>query len=322
MSQSSQPAPGLPSPSGAPDAASARETRIGVLSALGAYGSWGVFGLYFNLLSHVPSLEVVAARVVWAFIFLWLFFALRGRLGEITVALRQPRVLITLTASSILISLNWLTYVFAVTHGHATEASLGYFIVPMVNVAVGYVMFSERLSRLQMVAICLALAAILVQLVLLGTVPVVSLVLAVTFGLYGYLRKIVAVRANLGLLIEVMLLSPFALIYMLWLEAGGQGHMFSVDLSTTLLMISTGIATSLPLIWFSAAARRLRMASLGIMQYLNPSLQFLMAVFVLGEVLSMEKLVTFCLIWLSVALYSYDALQTARKARPAKAAAH
>lgn len=237
------------------------------------------------------------------------------RWGEVWQILRTPRLLTLLFITSVLISINWLTYIWAVTNGQATEASLGYFIVPLVNVAMGFVFLSERLSRLQMVAILLAVLAIGVQLVLLGTLPMVSLILAATFGVYGYLRKIVPVGANLGLLMELVLIAPFAIGYLVFAHGTGQGHLGTVDSLTTVLLLLTGFVTYLPLMWFSAAAQRLRMSTVGVMQYLNPTIQFLIAVFILGEVVSTGKLITFSLIWLSVLIYCYDALASRKQSR-------
>nr|WP_321444318.1 EamA family transporter RarD [uncultured Cohaesibacter sp.] len=295
------------------DDASQREARLGLLAAIGAYGSWGILTLFYSHLSHVPPLEVVSHRVAWSVLVLSLFFVWRRRWGEVWHIFRTPRILFILLATSILISVNWLTYIWAVSNGRATEASLGYFIVPLVNVAMGYLMLSERLSRWQGVAIMLAVLAIGLQFALLGTIPVVSLTLAASFGLYGYLRKIVPVGANIGLLIELILISPFAVGFLIYVNSMGEGHLFGYGTKTTLLLLLTGFVTYLPLMWFSAAAQRLRMSTIGVLQYMNPTIQFLVAVFLLGEVVSTSKLITFVLIWLSVLIYCYDVLTASRR---------
>ncbi len=292
-----------------------KDTQIGLFMALAAYGSWGIFPLYFSMLAHVPAVEVVAHRVTWSLVLMAVWFLIRKRWHEVWTVLRLPRVLGLLVITGLLVSSNWLTYVWAVVHARATEASLGYFIVPMVNVATGYLFLSERLSRLQIVAICLAVSAILLQMILLGTVPIISLFIALTFGAYGYLRKIVPVGPNLGLLVELIVITPIALCYILYLQANGQGHFELSEPVTMGLLIFSSVMTSLPLIWFSGAARRLNMTTIGIMQYLNPSIQFIIAVFVLKESITMSKLATFVLIWLSVAVYSYDALSKRRQKR-------
>ena len=290
-----------------------RSVHIGLLLALGAHGTWGIFPLYFSMLKHVPAVEVVAHRLVWSLALMSLWFLLRRRWREVWTVLKLPRVFGLLIGTGALVSCNWLTYVWAVVNGQATEASLGYFIVPLVNVATGYLLLSERLTRLQLVSIGLAVAAILLQMVLLGTVPIISLFIAFTFGAYGYLRKIVPVGPNLGLLVELIAIAPIAFCYIVYLQASGEGHFSLSDPMTMGLLIFSSVMTSLPLIWFSGAAKRLNMATVGIMQYINPSIQFLIAVFILKEVISMSKLATFCLIWLSVAVYSYDALSKSRR---------
>ena len=304
---------GLTVDEAAGEQASKREARIGFLAAIGAYGSWGLLALYYAHLSHVSPLEVVSHRVFWSLVVLGLFFAIRKRWGEVWTTLKNPKLFAILLTTSVVISINWLTYIWAVSNGQTTEASLGYFIVPLVNVAVGYVLLSERLSRLQLVAIMLAVLAILLQLVLLGSLPVISLVLAFSFGTYGYLRKIVPVGANLGLLVELVLIAPFAGMFLLIVHWKGEGHLGLADPVTSIMLLLTGLLTYLPLMWFSAAAQRLRMSTIGIMQYLNPTIQFLIAIFVLGESVSPSKLFTFALIWLSVLVYSYDALRTSRR---------
>lgn len=295
------------------DEASQKEARLGLLAAIGAYGSWGILTLYYAQLSHVPPMEVVSHRVTWSVLVLSCFFFWRKRWGEVWQTFRTPRILVILLATSLLISMNWLTYIWAVSNGKATEASLGYFIVPLVNVAMGYLMLSERLSRLQSVAIALAVLAIGLQLVLLGTVPIVSIAVAATFGLYGYLRKVVPVGANLGLFVELLLISPFAIGFLLYVNSMGEGHLIGYGVKTTLFLLLTGLVTYLPLMWFSSAAQRLRMSTIGVLQYMNPTIQFLVAVFLLGEAVSTSKLITFGLIWLSVLVYCYDVLTASRR---------
>ena len=295
-----------------------REAKLGLLAAFASYGSWGLLTLYYAALTHVSPIEVVANRVAWSLVVLGGFFLIKKRWVEVWQALRDRKIFRALLASSVLISINWLTYIWAVTNQQATEASLGYFIMPLVNVLFGYVFLSESLSRLQIVAVALAAGAIGLQAVLLGSLPLVSIVLALTFGTYGFIRKTVPVGANLGLLVELVLISPFAVGYVLYLQASGAGNLSLSDPTTTLLLVLTGLVTYLPLMWFSAAAQRLKLSTVGIMQYMNPTIQFLLAVFVLGEALSSSKLMTFGLIWISVALYSYDALKVARKKRKSR----
>ncbi|HAT87754.1 MAG TPA: EamA family transporter RarD [Rhizobiales bacterium] len=290
------------------------DQKLGLLAAVSAYGVWAMLTLYYAALSHVTPLEVVSNRVVWSLVVVGLFFLVKKRWGEVWPVLRNKKSFRALLFSSVLISINWLTYIWAVTNQQATEASLGYFILPLVNVAMGFVFLSERLSVPQWVAIGLAALAIVLQTIWLGELPIVSLIVALSFGGYGYIRKTVDVGPNLGLLVELVLIIPFALGYLIYLFAIGEAHLFVSDTKTNILLILTGFATYFPLLWFSAAAKRMKLSTLGVLQYMNPTIQFLLAVFVLGEALTMEQFVTFCLIWLSVIIYSLDAFKQARRA--------
>lgn len=289
------------------------DQKIGLLAAVSAYGVWALLTLYYAALSHVSPLEVVANRVVWSLVVVGVFFLVKQRWEEVWPVLRNKSAFRVLLLSSVLISINWLTYIWAVTNQQATEASLGYFILPLVNVAFGFIFLSERLSAFQWVAIGLAALAIVLQTIWLGELPIVSLVVALSFGGYGYLRKTVDVGPNLGLLVEVLLIAPFALGYLIYLQITGEAHLFAGDGFTTTLLVLTGFATYFPLLWFSAAAKRLRLSTLGVLQYMNPTIQFLLAVFVLGEALTLDKFLTFCLIWLSVAIYTADSLYQSRR---------
>ncbi|MCT4655317.1 MAG: EamA family transporter RarD [Cohaesibacter sp.] len=288
------------------------EQRLGLLAAFAAYGTWGLLTLYYAALSHVEPLEVVANRVAWSLLVVGVFFLVKKRWGEVWQVIRDPKIFRALFFSSVLISINWLTYIWAVTNGKATEASLGYYILPLVNVAFGFLFLSEKLSKYQWFAIFLAALAILIQAILLGELPIVAIIVSLSFGGYGYIRKTVPVGPNLGLLVELVLVSPFALGYILFVQTSGSGHLFAGDWTTTILLVLTGIATYFPLLWFSAAAKRLRLSTLGVLQYMNPTIQLVLAVFVLGEAVTAGKLVSFCLIWLSVAIYVFDSLKQRR----------
>lgn len=294
------------------------DQKLGLIAAVGAYGIWGMLTLYYAALAHVAPLEVVSNRVAWSLVVVGLYFLIKRRWGEVWQVMRNKASFRALLCSSLLISINWLTYIWAVSNQQATEASLGYFILPLVNVAFGYLFLSERLSSYQWLAIGLAVLAIVMQTIWLGTLPIVSLVVALSFGGYGYIRKTVDVGPNLGLLVELVVIAPFALGYLAYLHLSGVAVLFNGDMTTTILLLLTGLATYFPLLWFSAAAKRLKLSTLGVMQYMNPTIQFLLAVFVLGEALTMDKLLTFSLIWLSVAIYTIDSVKQTRKLEKAK----
>lgn len=283
-----------------------REARIGALSASAAFGLWGLTPIYFKALGTVPALEIIAHRVLWSVPLLALMLALGGGFGRLAALRQTPRLLATLSLSTALVTANWLVYVWAVNAGRVLETSLGYFIVPLVSVALGALVLGERLSMVQRVAVGLALAGVANQVLQLGALPWVSLSLALTFGLYGLLRKRLPLDAVSALLVEVLLAAPAALIYLAWLAHGGTLHFGHFGLAGDLLLAASGVVTVVPLLLFAVGARRLTLSTLGFLQYLAPSLMFVLGVFAYGEPLRASQLVTFGLIWLGLALYTAD----------------
>ncbi len=279
----------------------------GLLAALGAYLIWGLSPVYFKALSAVPPLEILSHRVAWSVALLAAAVALSGSFGDLGRSLASRRALLGLGASTVLISGNWLLYIWAVNSGHLLEASLGYFVNPLVNVVLGVVFLRESLSRPQAVAVALAGAGVLWLLLSYGRFPWISLTLAVTFGLYGLLRKSAGLGALTGLLAETALLAPAALLYLGLRAAGGSGA-FGQGWRISLLLCSAGAITAVPLVWFAMAVRRLRLSTMGFLQYLAPSLQFALAVWLYREPFTRSHLITFGLIWTSLGLYSWDAL--------------
>ena len=253
------------------------QRRAGLLFGLGAYLAWGVMPLYFKALAHVSALEIVAHRVIWSMVFMAALVALWRRWPAIRAALGTGRVLITLLITTLLIGTNWLIFIYAVVSGHVLEASLGYYLNPLVNVLLGVVLLKEKLSRAQVFATLLAAAGVAVLAAGAGSGLWISLTLAATFAVYGFLRKIVAVDSLEGLSIETALLSPLALAWLVWLQADGSAAFASVTLTTDLLLVLGGAVTAIPLLMFTAAARRLPYSTLGFLQYVAPSLQFLLA---------------------------------------------
>lgn len=286
-----------------------REARQGVMFGLAAYGMWGCFPLFFALFEGVPAFEILIHRVLWSCLFLVGLVTLLGRWAPIREALGQPRRLGRVLGCALLIAFNWGLYIYSVETRHVLQASLGYFMTPLVNVALGMLVLRETMHRLQAVAVALAAVAILIQLVLLGELPWISLALAFSFGTYGLLRKQVPLDGLSGLFVETLLLLPLGLVALGWLTQADLSH-FLGDTRTTLLLIASGVITALPLLAFAGAARRLRLATLGFLMYLNPTIQFLIALLVFGEALSGAQLITFVLIWTGLALYSWSAWQS------------
>jgi chloramphenicol-sensitive protein RarD len=299
-----------------PDATTRSTTRTGVLYALAAYGSWGLIPLFWKTLKSVPAMQVVAHRSVWALLVLLVVLSVRGRLGEVARAFRSRRQLVWLAASGLLLATNWLVFIWAVNTGHVLESSLGYYVNPLVMVLLGFLFLRERLRPAQVVAVGLATVAVVALAVLTGTAPWVALALALTFGLYGLLRKVAHADALVGLSVETALMAPLALAYLIHEEVAGRSAFGHEGGSISLLLALTGLVTAFPLLWFAHAARRLRYATLGQFQYITPTGHFLLATLLYGEPLTTGHVVAFALIAVALALYSWDTARAARVPAP------
>jgi chloramphenicol-sensitive protein RarD len=296
--------PALP-PDASPDAA---ETRKGVIAALAAYIAWGFLPILFRQLDAAGSVLIVAERTVWSLVLLAIILSVMGGFGDIRVLLADRRRTLVTLLSAVLLAGNWLLYVWAVETGQVLEASFGYFINPLVNVAMGMVLLGERQNRLQTVSILIAVVAIAIQAVGLGAIPFVALGLALSFGFYGYFRKTAQLGPANGLFAETLMIAPAALGYVIYdIAVHGAGPHADPYLLT--LLILTGPATALPLLLFAFAVRRLRLTTIGMFQYIAPSIQFLVAIFLFGEHLNGLRLLSFALIWLSLAVFSYDSFR-------------
>jgi len=289
-----------------------RHGAVGVAAAAGSYLIWGLFPLYFRALAGVPAPEVLAHRILWSSAFMVLLVSLARRWGDVLRQLRAPGTLPTLAASALLISTNWLVYIWAVHQGRVVEASLGYFVNPLVSVLLGVVFLHEPLSRRQAAAVALAAGGVLVMLVHAGRAPWVALTLAGTFGLYGLLRKRARVDPLAGLLAEVCMLLPLAGAFLGWLWLGGAAH-FGAGARVTALLGASGVVTAVPLLLFAVGVGRLRLSTVGLLQYLNPTTQLLIAVFAFGEPFGAAHAVAFGCIWVSLALYTSEALRPDRE---------
>ncbi|HYG47412.1 MAG TPA: EamA family transporter RarD [Allosphingosinicella sp.] len=297
----------------------AARTRSGLLMGLGAYALWGVLPLYFKALVHVAPTEIVAHRILWSLIFLGALAALWKRWPTIRAALANRRVALTLLLTAILIGINWLVYIYAVVSGHVLEGSLGYYLNPLVNVLLGVFLLKERLSMMQKAAVALAATGVAILAFGAGGAIWISLTLAASFAVYGFLRKVAPVDSLEGLSIETIFLAPLALGWVLWLSAAGDGD-FLHGRVTDLLLILGGALTAIPLLLFTAAAKRLPYSTLGFLQYVAPSLQFLLAVLVFGEPLTTAHIVCFGAIWVALAIFVSEGLRAGRAARAAAAA--
>ena len=289
-----------------------------MLAAVAAYGLWGLLPIFFKLLHAVTPVEVVAQRVIWSLILIVGVLAARRKLGALGAALRDRRIVLPLTASALFIGFNWLVYVWSVNNGHVIAASLGYFLNPLVNVALGVLVLKERLRRGQTIAIAIAAVGVAIMAAAAFTTLWISIGLAVSFALYGLVRKLTPVAPMVGLGAETLLLAPLALAYLLWLWGHG-GISLGQDSYTSSLLIFSGALTTVPLILFAMAAQRLPLTTLGLIQYLAPTLQFLCGVLLYGEKLTQGQMISFALIWLGLILFATDSLAAARKNRLAAA---
>lgn len=293
-----------------PDAARPMPRQTGLVLAVGAYTIWGLLPLYLRLLREVPALQILAHRVLWSLLLLIGIVLALGR-GRTIWRAARGRTLLMLAASAGLIAVNWLVYIWAVQHGHVLEASLGYFINPLVNVALGYAVLKERIGPIQRLAVGIAAAGVAVLAISGGGALWISLTLAASFGLYGLVRKVVAIDALGGLTVETALLALPSLVLLAGMGAAGEGT-FGQDRAMDGLLILSGVVTAAPLLLFAAAARRMPYATLGLLQYIAPSLQFAEAVLLFGEPLRTVHLVTFGLIWAGCGLYAWAMMRPAR----------
>lgn len=302
----------LPADVSAADAARA-EGRRGVLYGGAAFLWWGFAPLYFKAIGSVAPLEVLAHRITWSLAFLVALLAGRGRLLATFAMFRDPRTLATMMVTTCLIAVNWLVFIWSIANGHLVEASLGYFINPLVNVALGAIFLRERLRRPQLAAVALATVGVLWLTISQGRPPWIALVLAVSFAIYGLLRKLARPTGIQGLALETTLLTPLALAWMWWRQSRGELAFGHAGLQITMLLCAAGPITALPLIWFAEGARRLRFATVGFLQYLAPTFQFLLAVVAFGEPFTHTHAVGFGIIWTALGLYSWDTARGLRR---------
>lgn len=285
---------------------------LGWMAGVGAYAIWGVLPIYIKMLDHVAALEFVGHRIAWSFPFLALILWYRGLWGHLWKAMTHGRTLLILSATAVLIFLNWLVFIYAAFTDQVLQGSLGYFINPLVSVGLGCLFFSERLRPLQILSLCLASLGVLVQVVAVGVFPWIALTLALSFAFYGLLRKIVHAGSVEGLAAETLLLSPLAVGYIAFLLLRGTSSFTHAGMATDLLLLAAGPVTVIPLLLFTIAARRLPLSTVGFLQYIAPSLQFACAVFLFKEAFDSARLASFALIWIALFVFSLDAMRRRR----------
>jgi len=293
---------------------SADRQVAGIGFGLLAYGMWGFFPLFFRQLSHVSPMDVLSNRAAWAFLFVGALLTLRGQWGKVATVFRTWRHLAMLAIAALLIGTNWLVFLWAVANQRVVASSLGYFLTPLVSVLLALLVLKERLNRLEWISVALALIAMANEIVALGSLPWVSLVLAGTFGTYGLVRKKLPVDSISGLWLETLAMLPVCALYALWQADNGHAVFTGHDLTTALLLAFAGALTALPLMAFAAATQRLDLASVGMLMYINPTLQFFTAVWIFGEPMQSERLVSFGLIWLGLLVFSWSAWKKYRQA--------
>lgn len=289
------------------------QTQQGYLYAVLAFLMWGMAPIYFKQIESIAALEILTHRVIWSVLFLILIVFAARQWHQIQHVIKKPKLLGMLCISSTLLGFNWGLFIWAVNNDHMLDASLGYYINPLLNVLLGVVFLSERLRRWQVIAVAIASLGVLLQMIAYGSFPVVAFALASSFAIYGLLRKKMPVESLPGLLIEALILMPFAIIYWYLTPETVSSDMFNNEVILNILLVSAGVVTTLPLLCFIGAAKRLPYSTLGLFQYLGPSIMFILAVTLYDEVFSIERAVTFACIWGALALYSWDSLRASKE---------
>ncbi len=293
----------------------------GVVYAAGAYILWGLLPLYWKALDSVPAGQILAHRIVWSLVFVGLILTARHNWAWFGQAVRRPRVLLTFVLSGTLLAVNWFTYIWGVNAGFVVETSLGYFINPLVNVLLGYLILHERLRLAQWLALAAALAGVLYLTFSYGAFPWIAMTLAFSFGIYGFIRKTATLNSAEGLFLETVVLFLPALGFLVLQEIRGVGALAHSSAATNLLLIGAGIVTSVPLLLFAAGARRITLTTLGLLQYMAPTLQFLIGVLIYHEEFGIDRVIGFGLIWLALILYTAESVIHRRRLLMAPAAA-
>ncbi|WP_404342617.1 EamA family transporter RarD [Pseudoalteromonas mariniglutinosa] len=294
------------------------EQRKGVILACLAFFMWGLAPIYFKLLQEISAFEILMHRVIWSVLFLVLIITARQHWHRLSAVIKQPKLIVMLIVTATLLGFNWGLFIWAVNNNHMLDASLGYYINPLLNVLLGMLFLGERLRKWQGVAVALALAGVVLQLISFGSFPVVAFSLAGSFAIYGLLRKKLPIESLPGLLLEALILLPVALIFWWFMTPSASSDLTLNDWYSNILLISAGVVTTLPLLCFTGAAKRLPYSTLGFFQYIGPSLMFILAVSFYDEVFDAERIITFVCIWSALALFSWDSLRQSKKNKQAE----
>ncbi|GHE88632.1 EamA family transporter RarD [Thalassotalea profundi] len=291
-----------------------KEQRQGVISAISAYFLWGIAPIYFKLLDNIGADEIMVHRVLWSCLLLLVIIVITGKWRSLALLIKNsPKLVFQLAVTALILGVNWFLFIWAINNDHLLDASLGYYINPLLNVALGMLFLHEKLSKWQLFAVLLAVIGVLIQVVILGSVPIISLALAGTFGIYGLLRKKMAVDSFIGLLIESILMLPIAAVYWWLFISSDTSNLFNNSMALNAGLILAGVVTTAPLLCFTAAAKRLTLSTLGFFQYIGPSIMFLLATFYYQEPLSTAKIITFVFIWVALVIYSLDSFHNHKK---------
>ncbi|GEK09801.1 MULTISPECIES: EamA family transporter RarD [Pseudoalteromonas] len=289
------------------------EQKKGHLLAVLAFLMWGLAPIYFKQLTHVDAIEILIHRVIWSVLFIFIIVLARQQWPKIKAILVNPKLLAMLTLTALLLGFNWGLFIWSVQNDYMLDASLGYYINPLLNVLLGMLFLSEKLRAGQKFAVMLAIFGVLLQLISFGSFPIIAFSLAGSFAIYGLLRKTLAVESLPGLLVEALILTPIALVYWWWAEPSATSNLMNNDWYTNILLVSAGVVTTLPLLCFTGAAKRIPYSTLGFFQYIGPSLMFMLAVLFYGEPFDAERAVTFAFIWSALVMFSLDSYRDRRK---------
>ncbi len=289
------------------------ESRLGMIYAVCAFAFWGLIPIYFKQVSSVGAFEVLIHRIIWSVVVLILLIIITKQIDIVKDLFKSLTKLKYLVLSSFLVSTNWVIFIWAVSHNQIVETSLGYFINPLVNVVLGYLFFQERMNRNQYIAIFIASIAVSYQIVSLGEIPIISLALAFSFGLYGLVRKKIAIASIPGLFVETIVILPFALAYFCYLLDNNTNYFMAGDSYLTFMLCLGGIITVIPLLLFNGAATRMKLTTLGFFQYIGPTIAFCVAIFVYNEPMNSDKMITFILIWIALVIFSWDGIKNKKR---------